>query len=112
MNKSLLNKSILVLMGGESSEREVSLSSGKNVLNSLIELGFRTKSLDCSGNFIPKLRNIDPDICFNALHGKGGEDGKIQGLLESEGIPYTHSGVYASSLAMNKAFSKELFKKK
>ena len=111
MNKSLLNKSILVLMGGESSEREVSLSSGKNVLNSLFELGFRTKSLDCSGNFIPKLRNIDPDICFNALHGKGGEDGKIQGLLESEGIPYTHSGVYASSLAMNKAFSKELFKK-
>ena len=111
MSKFLLNKSILVLMGGESSEREVSLSSGKNVLNSLVELGFKVTSLDCSGYFMTKLRKINPDICFNALHGEGGEDGKIQSLLEAEGIPYTHSGVFASSLAMNKIYSKKLFEK-
>jgi len=109
MNNSLLNKHIAVLMGGNSSEREVSLSSGRNVLNALGEIGFKTTSIDCTGDFVSLLRNINPDICFNALHGKGGEDGAIQSILEQERIPYTHSGVVSSILAMNKMYSKNLF---
>ena len=109
MNNSLNKKNIVVLMGGSSSEREVSLSSGKNVFNALIEIGMKVNSIDCCGDFIPELRKINPDICFNALHGGGGENGEIQSILEKEKIPYTHSGVISSILAMNKMFSKNLF---
>lgn len=109
MNNSLLNKHIAVLMGGNSSEREVSLASGKNVLNALVDSGFKVTGIDCTGDFVSHLRVVNPDICFNALHGQGGEDGVIQSLLEQEKIPYTHSGVKSSILAMNKLYSKNLF---
>ena len=102
---------VAVLMGGWSSEREVSLASGKACSTALRIAGYRVSEIDVDRDIANILAKTRPDICFNALHGKGGEDGKIQGLLESEGIPYTHSGVYSSSSAMNKAFSKELFKK-
>ena len=72
MNNSLLNKHIAVLMGGNSSEREVSLASGKNVLNALVDSGFKVTGIDCIGDFVSHLRVVNPDICFNALHVKEG----------------------------------------
>lgn len=100
---------IVVLMGGESSEREISILSGKNVSDSLLINGFKPIIFDCKGDFIEELIKINPDVCFNALHGSGGEDGEVQSLLEQNNIPYTHSGVISSKLAMNKVFSKNLF---
>ena len=106
-----INKStkIVVLMGGESSEREISILSGKNVSDSLFNNGLKPISFDCKGDFIEELIKINPDVCFNALHGLGGEDGEVQSLLEKNNIPYTHSGVISSKLAMNKVISKNLF---
>ena len=104
-------KRVLVLMGGWSAEREVSLSSGTEVARALIERGYRVDTLDVTrdvGRLMAAL-SPKPDVVFNALHGKGGEDGTIQGLLDLMEIPYTHSGVLASALAMDKPAAKQAF---
>ena len=102
---------IAILKGGYSDEREISLKTGENVEKALEELGFNFVSIDCRDDFITQLSKSNFDLCFNALHGEFGEDGQIQALLEKIGIRYTHSGVSASILAMNKVFSKEIFLK-
>lgn len=101
---------ITVLMGGMSAEREVSLDSGEACAKALMELGFDVTSLDAKDDFIEKLIKNKPDKVFNALHGKFGEDGSIQGLLEHLKIPYTHSGILSSAIAMDKLTSKKIFK--
>jgi len=101
---------ITVLMGGTSAERDVSLDSGKACAKALTELGFDVTSLDAKDDFIEKLIKNKPDKVFNALHGRFGEDGSIQGLLEHLKIPYTHSGILSSAIAMDKLTSKKIFK--
>jgi D-alanine-D-alanine ligase len=101
---------ITVLMGGTSAERDVSLDSGKACAKALTELGFDVTSLDAKDDFIEKLIKNKPDKVFNALHGRFGEDGSIQGLLEHLEIPYTHSGILSSAIAMDKLTSKKIFK--
>ena len=98
-----------VLMGGWSPEREVSLISGAQCAAALRELGYRVTEIDATHGLDRQLGEVQPDICFNALHGVGGEDGEVQGLLEVLQIPYTHSGVRASALAMDKHLSKQVF---
>jgi D-alanine-D-alanine ligase len=93
-------------MGGPSAEREVSLSSGRECANALRAAGFRVVEIDAGRDLPDRLRECRADIAFNALHGRWGEDGVVQGLLEWLGIPYTHSGVLASALAMDKTCSK------
>ena len=93
---------VAVLLGGWSAEREVSLSSGNGCANALEAEGFRVTRVDVDRGLARTLTQLKPDVCFNALHGRWGEDGCVQGLLEVLGIPYTHSGVLASSAAMNK----------
>lgn len=97
---------VAVLMGGLSSEREVSLRSGAACANALQAQGYRVSRIDAGRDVGERLAELRPDVCFNALHGRYGEDGCIQGLLETLGIPYTHSGVLASALAMHKERSK------
>ncbi len=96
------NIHVAVLLGGWSAEREVSLSSGNGCAAALEQEGFRVTRVDVDRNLAATLTALKPNVCFNALHGRWGEDGCIQGLLEVLGIPYTHSGVLASSLAMHK----------
>ena len=100
---------IAVLMGGWSPEREVSLVSGAQCAEALRTLGYRVSEIDVTRALDAQLAEVKPDICFNALHGVGGEDGEVQGLLEVLQIPYTHSGVRASALAMDKFLSKQVF---
>jgi D-alanine-D-alanine ligase len=108
--KRMKNKRIAVLYGGFSSEREVSLKTGSAVYNTLIENGYENCVLvDVDKNIASRLIELKPDICFNALHGRFGEDGTIQGLLESLGIKYTGSNVAASAVAFDKALSKYVF---
>ncbi|NWG32607.1 MAG: D-alanine--D-alanine ligase [Rhodocyclaceae bacterium] len=102
-------KKIAVLMGGTSGEREVSLRSGKMVYESLLRQGFDTILLDLKEDALDVLRSASFDIAFIMLHGRGGEDGTIQGVLEQLGIPYTGSGVTGSAVSMNKVMSKRLF---
>ena len=102
---------IVVLMGGLSGERKISFLTGKACLNALKKKGYKVKALDAKGYFVDKLKKLKPKLVFNALHGKYGEDGFIQSILESLKIPYTHSGVLSSSLAMDKELSRILFKK-
>src|SRR5688572_8542426 len=83
---------VAVLMGGWSAEREVSLNSGKACTEALESVGYRVTKIDVDRRLPEVLRELKPDVCFNALHGKGGEDGTIQGILETLQIPYTHSG--------------------
>ena len=97
---------VAVLMGGWSAEREVSLNSGKACADALEGEGYRVTRIDVDRHLPERLRELAPDVCFNALHGKGGEDGTVQGILEVLEIPYTHSGVLASAMAMNKATTK------
>jgi D-alanine-D-alanine ligase len=97
-------------MGGLSSEREVSLSTGNAILKALKEKGYNAVSIDVARDVAEVIRTTGIEIAFNALHGKFGEDGAIQGLLEIEGIPYTGSGILASAVGMNKILSKLLFK--
>jgi D-alanine-D-alanine ligase len=104
------NKKIGVLMGGLSSEREVSLSTGNAILKALKEKGYNAVLIDVARDVAEVIRTTGIEIAFNALHGKFGEDGAIQGLLEIEGIPYTGSGILASAVGMNKILSKLLFK--
>lgn len=101
-------KHVAVLMGGWSSERPVSLNSGKGCADALEKAGYRVTRVDVQRDIAETLARLKPDVAFNALHGPFGEDGCIQGVLEILGIPYTHSGVLASSLAMNKARAKDV----
>jgi len=98
---------IAVLMGGLSAEREVSLRSGAAVANALRGEGYEAIEIDVGRDIAARLAEVAPDACFNALHGKFGEDGCVQGILELLAIPYTHSGVLASALAMHKERAKE-----
>jgi D-alanine-D-alanine ligase len=100
---------VAVLKGGLSAERDVSLTSGAAVEKALAELGHRVTAIDVGDDVVQKLRAAKPDMVFNALHGRFGEDGCIQGVLEILKIPYTHSGVLASSVAMDKALSRKIF---
>jgi D-alanine-D-alanine ligase len=96
-------------MGGESQEREVSLRSGQAVYEALQDSSYEVMKLDFKSDAINQLIEIDPDVVFIALHGKNGEDGTVQGLLELLGKPYTGSGVAASAICMNKIISKKMF---
>ena len=100
------SRHVAVLMGGFSSERPVSLSSGKACADALEAEGYRVSRVDVGRDVGSVLAEIKPDVAFNALHGPFGEDGTIQGILEYLAIPYTHSGVLASALAMNKGQAK------
>ena len=97
---------VAMLMGGWSNERDVSLSSGRACTKGLEEAGFKVTQIDVQPDIIDQLKDLKPDVAFNALHGKWGEDGHIQAILETMKIPYTHSGVLASALAMNKHLCK------
>jgi D-alanine-D-alanine ligase len=99
---------VAVLMGGWSAEREVSLRSGAACAAALEREGYRVTPIDVDRDLSAKLKKFAPDVCFNALHGRFGEDGCVQGLLECLGIPYTHSGVLASALAMHKERAKDV----
>jgi D-alanine-D-alanine ligase len=102
---------VAVLYGGISAEREVSLSSGRQVIAALREAGFDVTPVEVGDDLAAVIRALDPrpDAVFNALHGRFGEDGAIQGVLDWLGIPYTHSGVRASALAMDKAAARAIF---
>ncbi|OAI45523.1 D-alanine--D-alanine ligase [Rhizomicrobium sp. SCGC AG-212-E05] len=99
-----------VLMGGRSAEREVSLSSGRGVMQALKEEGFDPVEVDPADDLQSQLRAVKPDAVFNALHGRFGEDGTVQGILEWMRLPYTHSGVLASALAMHKERTKDIYR--
>lgn len=99
-----------VLMGGRSAEREVSLASGRACVAALRDEGFEVIEVDAGRDLFVRLNEIKPDVVFNALHGRWGEDGCVQGMLEWMGIAYTHSGVLASALAMDKQQSKDVFR--
>lgn len=100
---------IAVLMGGRSAEREVSLSSGRECAAALRSEGFEVVEIDAGPDLASVLADLRPDVAFNALHGRWGEDGCVQGILEWLRIPYTHSGVLASALAMDKDRAKQIF---
>jgi D-alanine-D-alanine ligase len=104
-----MRRHVAVLMGGWSAERDVSLVSGRAAAEALRERGHVVSEIDVGRDLALRLAQIRPDVVYNALHGRYGEDGTVQGLLEIMGIPYTHSGVLASALAMNKAMAKRLF---
>jgi D-alanine-D-alanine ligase len=103
-------KHIAVLMGGWSAEREVSLRSGKACADALIRRGYRVTQVDVGRDVAEVLTAAKPDAALNVLHGRPGEDGTLQGLLEILDIPYSHSGVLASALAMQKHYAKALFR--
>ncbi|MBW7921821.1 MAG: D-alanine--D-alanine ligase [Rubellimicrobium sp.] len=104
------SRRIAVLKGGRSAEREVSLSSGTACAAALREAGFEAHEIDAGPDLAERLRALAPDVAFNALHGRWGEDGCVQGLLEWLAIPYTHSGVLASAMAMDKARTKDIYR--
>jgi D-alanine-D-alanine ligase len=104
-----ISPKVAVLMGGPSAEREVSLSSGRMCAAALREAGYEVAEVDAGPDLAERLRAIAPDVAFNALHGRWGEDGCVQGLLEWLAIPYTHSGVLASALAMDKMRAKAVY---
>ncbi|WP_114390837.1 D-alanine--D-alanine ligase [Notoacmeibacter marinus] len=106
-----MSRHVAVLMGGFSSERPVSLDSGEACAAALEEAGYRVSRVDVDRNLPLTLAEMKPDVAFNALHGPFGEDGTVQGVLEFLGIPYTHSGVLSSALAMDKEVSKILARK-
>src|SRR3989338_6660005 len=107
----LMKKKIGVLMGGMSVEREISLKTGTAICNALKENGYNIVSIDVGRDIGRRIDAEDIDVAFIALHGKYGEDGTIQGMLEMMGIPYTCSGVLGSAISMNKVISKELFER-
>lgn len=112
---SRTSPTVAVLMGGPSAEREVSLNSGRGCAQALQRAGYKTIEIEIPAKpdgaaLAARLSALAPDVVFNALHGRYGEDGAIQGLLEWLGLPYTHSGVLASALAMDKTRSKEVFR--
>jgi len=99
---------IAVVMGGTSAEREISIQTGTGVSRALGELGYNVQTLDYDRRFVDAIREIAPDVVFNALHGPGGEDGQIQGILDYLGIAYTGSSLQAAALAMDKHLTKKL----
>src|SRR5208337_1373802 len=103
-------KKIGVLLGGLSSEREVSLSSGNAILKALRDKGYHPVAIDVGRDVAEHIHRHGIELAFIALHGRFGEDGAIQGMLEVMGIPYTGSGVLASALGMNKTVSKQVFR--
>ena len=106
-----MSQRVAVLMGGWSSERDVSLVSGRECAKALNDSGYRAYTIDVTRDLtaLTKALKPRPDVIFNALHGRGGEDGTVQGVLEFLGIPYTHSGVLASAVAMDKPMAKAVF---
>ncbi|MFQ1699776.1 D-alanine--D-alanine ligase [Loktanella agnita] len=108
---SRANPKVVVLMGGLSAERDVSLSTGRECAAALREAECEVIELDAGLDVAARLIEIAPDVVFNALHGPGGEDGTIQGVLEWLKIPYTHSGILASALALDKERTKDLYRK-
>ena len=104
-----MKKKILVLCGGISKERVISLDTGKQVANELKKNRYIVKTCEPDNNLLKNIKIFKPNIIFNALHGQYGEDGYIQTILETQKIPYTHSGVIASSIAMDKEVSKKIF---
>jgi D-alanine-D-alanine ligase len=104
-----MDKHVAVLIGGWSAERDVSLRSGKACADALVRLGYRVTRIDVGRDIASVLGTVKPDVALNVLHGRPGEDGTLQGLLEIIGIPYSHSGVLASSLAMQKDMAKAVF---
>jgi D-alanine-D-alanine ligase len=104
-----MKKKILVLCGGTSKERLISLETGKQVAKELKKNKYRIEMCEPDNSLFKKINFFKPDVIFNALHGQFGEDGYIQSILETQKIPYTHSGVLASSIAMDKEISKEIF---
>ena len=107
---SRANPKVVVLMGGPSAEREVSLSSGRECAAALREAGCEVIEVDAGRDVAARLTDIAPDVVFNALHGPGGEDGSIQGILEWLNIPYTHSGILASALTLDKQRTKDVYR--
>ena len=105
-----MTKHVAVLMGGWSAEREVSLRSGKACADALMRLGYRVTVIDAGRDVAAALTKAKPDAALNVLHGRPGEDGTLQGVLEVLGIPYTHSGVLASAVAMHKGYAKAIFR--
>jgi len=107
-----MKKTVLMLLGGRSAERKISFLTGKACSSALKKKGYKVLNLDAKGNFVSRLKKIKPAKVFNALHGKYGEDGYVQSILEYLRIPYTHSGVVSSNLAMDKELSRIIFKKR
>jgi D-alanine-D-alanine ligase len=105
-----MSKHVAVLMGGWSAEREISLRSGKTCGEALSRLGYRVTRIDVGRDIAAVLATVKPDVVLNVLHGRPGEDGTLQGILEVLAIPYTHSGVMASAVAMQKEIAKTLFR--
>jgi D-alanine-D-alanine ligase len=103
-----MSKHVAVLMGGWGGEREVSLRSGRACADALERLGYRVTRIDVGRDIATVLGTVKPDVALNVLHGRPGEDGTLQGMLEILGIPYSHSGLMASALAMQKDVAKEL----
>ena len=99
---------VVVLMGGWSAEREVSLTSGKGIAEALQRLGHRVTEIDMGRDVAARLLEAKPDVVFNALHGTPGEDGTVQGMLDLMGIPYTHSGLATSVIAIDKQLTKQV----
>jgi D-alanine-D-alanine ligase len=105
----MIKKKVLIICGGISKERLVSLETGKEVERELKKKNYKVKTCELDNNLFENIRLFKPEVIFNALHGQFGEDGYIQTILESQKIPYTHSGVISSSIAMDKELSKKIF---
>ena len=105
-----MSKHVAVLMGGWSAERDVSLRSGKACAQALARLGYSVTRIDVGRDIASVVTTVKPDVALNVLHGRPGEDGTLQGILEVLAIPYSHSGVMASAVAMRKDIAKELFR--
>ncbi len=105
---TIKNKKIAVALGGWNKEKEVSINSGESVYKTLIDNGFNAMKVEFDRNFADKIKNLNIDIVFNALHGKFVEDGRIQGLLDFMQIPYTHSGLSSSAVCMDKVFTHKI----
>jgi len=106
-----MSRHVAILKGGWSAEREVSLVSGAAVAEALRARGYTVSEVDVARDVANQLESVKPDVVFNALHGRIGEDGAIQGVLEVLGLPYTHSGVLASAMAMDKPTAKKVFER-
>ena len=104
-----MKKKILIISGGISKERLISLDTGRQVANELKKNGYRVKTTEPDNNLEENIKFFKPNVIFNALHGQFGEDGYIQTILERFKIPYTHSGVISSSIAMDKEIIKKDF---
>ena len=106
-----MKKKILIISGGISKERVISLDTGKQVAKELVKNKFIVKIAEPNFKLLDLIKSFKPDVVFNALHGQFGEDGYIQTILESAGVRYTHSGVISSAIAMDKEVSKKIFLK-